>query len=124
MTGDWSNAAFFLAAKALGSDISINGLSENSLQGDRAAAGILQRLETDCTIDATDIPDLVPILAVTAGAKYGATFTGIRRLRLKESDRIATVAAMLKSFGAEPRAVLEQLTVKLVYIIAKGESVD
>lgn len=100
--GDWSNGAFFLAANALGSHIKVENLSETSAQGDRASAQWLQLLpKTHCTIDATDIPDLVPILAVVAGASHGAVFTGIRRLRLKETDRVATVCAMLKALGAE-----------------------
>jgi len=110
--GDWSNAAFFLAANALGNDVVTQGLAENSLQGDRAAAKILKALASPCTIDATDIPDLVPILAVVAGAKQGATFTGIRRLRLKESDRVATVAGMLTHLGAAVSYTEDTLTVQ------------
>lgn len=99
--GDWSNGAFFLAAKALGSNLEILGLSANSAQGDRAVADILEHLDTRITVDAADIPDLVPILAVTGAAKNGISFTNIARLRLKESDRVASVAAMLKQLGAE-----------------------
>ncbi len=109
--GDWSNAAFFLAAKALGNKVSVEGLSEDSLQGDRAIAAILQDLDTNITVNAKDIPDLVPILAVVAGAKQGATFTGISRLRLKESDRVATVSAMLEALGAKISATEDTLTV-------------
>ena len=97
--GDWSNAAFFLAAKKLGSNVTVTGLSECSAQGDRACANILAELDSDITIDAADIPDLVPILAVTAGALSGATFKNIARLRLKESDRVSTVAEMLQQLG-------------------------
>lgn len=109
--GDWSNAAFFLAAKALGNNVVVEGLSEDSLQGDRAIADVLNQLQENCTINAQDIPDLVPILAVVSGAKYGATFTGVSRLRLKESDRVATVAAMLQNFGLEISATDNTLTV-------------
>ena len=99
--GDWSNGAFFLAAKALGCDITVTNLSDTSAQGDRTIAQLLPQLETGCpTISAAHIPDLVPILAVVAGARHGALFTDIRRLRLKETDRVATVSAMLKSLGA------------------------
>ena len=62
-------------------------------------------------IDASDIPDLVPILAVTAGALSGATFKNIARLRLKESDRVATVAAMLKNLGATTQITENEMTV-------------
>lgn len=109
--GDWSNAAFFLAAKALGNPVEVSGLSEDSLQGDRAAATLLDALREHCCIDATDIPDLVPILAVVAGANHGAVFTGIRRLRLKESDRVATVTAMLTALGGKAEAEENTLTV-------------
>lgn len=97
--GDWSNGAFFLAAKQLGSKLHVTGLDPDSHQGDRACAEILDRMSADITVDAADIPDLVPILAVTAGALYGATFTNIARLRLKESDRVATVAEMIHRLG-------------------------
>ena len=99
--GDWSNGAFFLAAIALGSEITVKNLREDSCQGDRAITSILPLLEHGCpTVSAKDIPDLVPILAVVAGAKHGALFTDIRRLRLKETDRVATVCAMLSALGA------------------------
>lgn len=99
--GDWSNAAFFLAAKALGNTVEVCGLTEDSPQGDRAAYEILNNIRNMDTIDAADIPDLVPILAVTAGLIKKMTFTNIARLRLKESDRVASVADMLHRLGAQ-----------------------
>lgn len=102
---DWSNTAFFLAANALGSHLDIQGLNPNSAQGDRAAAWLLPELTRKAlTIDASDIPDLVPILSVTAACFQGATFTSIRRLRLKESDRVASVIAMLEALGGHAEA--------------------
>lgn len=109
--GDWSNGAFFLAANALGSDISISNLAADSLQGDRFVVAALERLESNVMIDAMNIPDLVPILAVVAGAKNGATFINIQRLRLKESDRVATVVAMLNALGAKTKVTHDTLTV-------------
>lgn len=109
--GDWSNGAFFLAAKALGSSVEVENLSPDSPQGDRAAAELLPGLEENITIDASDIPDLVPILAVTAAAKQGATFTNIGRLRLKESDRVESVIAMLRSLGGRAEADETTMTV-------------
>lgn len=97
--GDWSNSAFFLAANELGSELCVQGLNINSPQGDRAAAHLLPSLSNYCSINASDIPDLVPILAVTSGCKMGAMFTNIGRLRLKESDRVATVVSMLQNLG-------------------------
>lgn len=109
--GDWSNGAFFLAANALGSDIIIKGLDANSAQGDRVVADILHNLEEIQEISAADIPDLVPILSVVAAAKNGAVFTHIRRLRLKESDRVATVMAMLNALSIRAEATENTLTV-------------
>ena len=109
--GDWSNAAFFLAASALGSSVAVQNLNENSAQGDRAVRQLLPRLEGNTTICAADIPDLIPILAVVAACKQGAVFTDIRRLRLKESDRVASVIAMLKALGGNAEADENTLTV-------------
>ncbi len=109
--GDWSNGAFFLAANALGSKLDILGLDPSSAQGDRAAAGILDKMSSFITIDAADIPDLVPILAITAGAKCGAVFENIQRLRLKESDRVDSVAQMLEKLGAKVTVEQNKLTV-------------
>lgn len=110
--GDWSNGAFFLVASALGSELTIRGLDVASCQGDRAVLDILPRLQNETpTISAADIPDLVPILAVYAAANHGAVFTDIRRLRLKESDRVATVIAMIENLGGKAQATEETLTV-------------
>ena len=109
--GDWSNGAFFLAANAMGNPVTVENLSSDSPQGDRAVADWLPRLEDHCVIPAGDIPDLVPILAVVAGAKQGAVFTNIQRLRLKESDRVASVIAMLTALGGKAEATEDTLTV-------------
>ena len=110
--GDWSNGAFFLAAAELGSGLSILGLDPDSTQGDRAVLDILPRLKGGCpTVSAADIPDLVPILSVTAACQHGAVFTDIQRLRLKESDRVASVIAMLEALGGKAEATDNTLTV-------------
>lgn len=110
--GDWSNAAFFLAADALGNDLKITNLNYDSCQGDRAVVDILSRLlKETCTVNAADIPDLIPILSVVAAANHGARFTQIKRLRLKESDRIAAIAAMLHNLGCTAEASEDTLTV-------------
>ena len=110
--GDWSNGAFWLAANALGCKLTVHGLSTDSLQGDRAVISILQQLGTGTpVIPAADIPDLVPILAVCAAAKEGCVFTDIRRLRLKESDRVASVVSMLESLGGKAEADENTLTI-------------
>ena len=109
--GDWSNGAFLLAANALGSSLNIRGLDPKSPQGDRAAAPLLKQLEENTVIDASDIPDLVPILSIVAGAKKGATFTNIQRLRIKESDRVASTIAMVEALGGRAKATEDTLTV-------------
>lgn len=109
--GDWSNGAFFLAAKALGNNVEITNLSHDSPQGDRAAAGLLEKLNETPVISAADIPDLVPVLAVAFGACNGAVFTDVARLRLKESDRVASVCNMLNRLGAKATATDNTLTV-------------
>lgn len=120
--GDWSNGAFFLAANAMGSEVELSGLLPDSPQGDRAVAEILPKLERHCTVDCTHIPDLVPILAVTAAAKQGALFTGVRRLRLKESDRLQTVAALLSNLGG--KAVIGEDTLEVMGTGLIGGTVD
>ena len=109
--GDWSNGAFLLAVNALGSSLNIQGLDPQSPQGDRAAASLLQRLEENIVIDASDIPDLVPILSIVAGAKKGAIFKNIQRLRIKESDRVASTIAMVEALGGRAWATEDTLNV-------------
>lgn len=109
--GDWSNAAFFLAAKALGNAVEVTNLNPYSKQGDRVIEYLLTNHESINTICARDIPDLVPILAVTFGAKNGVVFTDIARLRLKESDRVASICDMLNNLGAYATATENTLTV-------------
>lgn len=110
--GDWSNGAFFIAAQALGSELSIFGLDPDSPQGDRAVLDMIPQLvDTSPTISAADIPDLVPILAVFAAANKGAVFTDIQRLRLKESDRVTSTIAMIENLGGKAEATENTLTV-------------
>ncbi len=108
---DWSSAAFFLGANALGSQITVNGLCPDSLQADREILSALEALEENATISARDIPDLIPILAVVAACKQGATFTQIGRLRLKESDRVEAIVQMLRSLGANAAVTDDTLQV-------------
>ena len=119
--GDWSNAAFFLAAKALGSSVEVTNLSPDSPQGDRAVFDLLPALENSPVISAADIPDLVPILAVTAACKNGAVFTDIRRLRLKESDRISAMQEELKKMGARIEVDGDTVTITGVALHAPAE---
>ncbi len=100
--GDWSNAAFWFGANALGSRITVTGLDDHSLQGDRAVLSLLRSLGHGREVDVSQTPDLFPILAVAATAADGKTqFVGGARLRLKESDRCLTVARMLTALGGD-----------------------
>jgi 3-phosphoshikimate 1-carboxyvinyltransferase len=120
--GDWSNAAFWLSAGATGSgSVTCTGLNLKSKQGDRAILDILTKfgarieiIESDSRvtvsggklrgieIDARDIPDLVPILAVVGARAEGTTvIRNAGRLRTKESDRLAAVNAVLRALGAD-----------------------
>lgn len=110
--GDWSNAAFWLAAQALGSPLDVTGLDSNSPQGDRVVTQWLPRfVQGPVTLSAAHIPDLVPILAVVAAANQGATFTGIARLRFKESDRVASTIAMIQALGGKAEASRDTLRI-------------
>ena len=96
--GDWSGAAFWLAANQLGSSVECTGLNDRSAQGDRTITDMLGRLGGE--IDVSDTPYLVPALAVAAAAHPGTTrITGAARLRIKESDRLRAVADLLRALG-------------------------
>ena len=110
--GDWSNGAFWVAAQMLGSALSIHGLKTDSIQGDRAVVDICRDLLAGTpTVDASDIPDLIPILSIVAGSSKGAVFTNIQRLRIKESDRVASTIAMIEALGGKAESTEDTLTI-------------
>ena len=99
--GDWSNAAFLIALSRLVGTISVSGLNENSVQGDRFCTAAFDALDGEnAEIDLKDCPDLAPILFAYAAYKNGGKFINTRRLRVKESDRANVMAEELKKFGA------------------------
>ena len=99
--GDWSNAAFLIAFSRLLGTISVSGLNENSVQGDRFSSVAFDALDGEnAEIDLKDCPDLAPILFAYAAYKNGGKFINTRRLRVKESDRANVMAEELKKFGA------------------------
>ena len=102
--GDFSNAAFFGILDAIRPEnqVQIDGLppAADSLQADRVYPTLLARLDTPAPcIDLTDCPDLGPILFAAAAAKHGGRFVGTKRLKIKESDRGAAMAAELCKCG-------------------------
>lgn len=117
--GDWSQAAFFLVAGALGGTVTVKGLDFHSTQGDKAIVDVLKQFGAEITfgeeyvtcskgalngtdVDASDIPDLVPIIAVLAAYANGRTvISGAERLRYKESDRIESVVSNLRLLGVD-----------------------
>ena len=106
--GDWSAAAFWHAANAMGADVTVEGVSSHSVQGDRAVLDWLGRPE----IDARDVPDLVPALAAAAAVQPRRTvITGAARLRLKESDRLQAVADMLNALGGAAEVMPDGLVI-------------
>jgi 3-phosphoshikimate 1-carboxyvinyltransferase len=137
---DWSQAAFFLCAGALGLRVSVDGLSPGSLQGDRRIVGVLKRAGADVdaeirmfpraeqgvfralapqsglravTVDAADIPDLVPPIAALACYLDGESrIENAGRLRLKESDRLEALAVELNNLGADIRIEGDALIIR------------
>jgi len=123
--GDWSNSAFWLAAGAIGSEpVCCTGLAAESVQGDRQIADILRQFGAEVeisgdpiktasvtvsparlqgtTVDASQIPDLVPVIALTAAVAEGVTrIEGAGRLRFKESDRLNSIRTVLAGLGAD-----------------------
>lgn len=116
--GDYSQAAFWLAAGILGDTVTCDGLSCQSRQGDKVILSLIRRmgghidLEPDVTahsstlkglvIDVEDCPDLVPILTVLAALSHGTThITNAARVRLKECDRLHAMAEELNKLGGQ-----------------------
>jgi 3-phosphoshikimate 1-carboxyvinyltransferase len=128
--GDWSNAAFWLAAGALSHEgVTVQGLNLASTQGDRvvlaalasfgarvARKGSAARVTLDAphaaSMDVSNFPDLVPPLAAVAAVCPGTSeLRNAGRLRLKESDRLETVCAALRALGIEARTRGDDLLV-------------
>ena len=125
--GDWSQAAFWYAARALGSDVTVGGLSESSAQGDRVIAQQYQQLTApgDVELDVAQCPDLVPALGAMAAVRRGTTrIVNAARLRIKESDRLAAVTQVLNAMGAQVTELHDGLVITGRDSLAGGVSVD
>ena len=127
--GDYSQVAFWLVAGTLGSPICCTGLNPYSLQGDKVILELIQqmggklKIEADSIhaltaitksieIDASQCPDLVPILAVLASVSEGTTrIIRAGRLRIKECDRLKAVTQELNKLGANIEEHEDSLTI-------------
>lgn len=127
--GDYSQAAFFLVAGALGSNIKCEGLNINSLQGDRAILDIIRNMDgkveindkfvqaygtktRGTIIDGSQFPDIVPILAVLASLSCGTTkIINSKRLRIKECDRLKAICTELNKLGADIKEMEDGLII-------------
>lgn len=110
--GDWTNAAYLEALGCESGDVRVTGLEHSSVQGDRIYPALFDALCKDApVIDLANCPDLGPVLFALAAFWHGGVFTGIRRLRMKESDRIAAMAEELTRFGARLKIGTDTVTV-------------
>ena len=124
---DWSQAGFWYAAIALGSELTVEGMNAFSAQGDKVIDFQFQKLTQpgDVTIDVSDCPDLVPPLAVMAAVRRGTTrLVNAARLRIKESDRLASVTATLNALGAVVEEHPDRLTIHGKERLTGGVEVD
>ena len=126
---DFSQAAFYLTADLLGSDITLTNLNTSSSQGDRAILEILEKMggkiiETEegikvvcdeikaAEIDASQCPDLMPVVSVAcAMAKGTSHIINAGRLRIKECDRLSASVELLKQTGIEAVEEAESMSI-------------
>ncbi len=111
--GDWSNSAFWFGASAIGNNVLVTGLRENSLQGDKKIVDIANNLQNISELDVSEIPDLVPIISVMFALSNGKrTIMNAGRLRLKESDRIKSVCNMINSLGGNAKEFEDSIEIE------------
>ena len=124
---DWSQAAFWYAAAALGSEVEVRGMNGDSAQGDRVIEAQFEQLTKpgDVELDVSQCPDLVPALAAMAAVRRGTTrITNAARLRMKESDRLAAVTQVLNALGADVTEQADGLVIVGRDSLAGGVEVD
>lgn len=123
--GDYSNAAFLDAFNILGAELKVEGLAENTLQGDRVYKRYFSLLkEGTPTLDVSQCPDLAPILMTVAAALGGATLTGTRRLKIKESDRGEVMKQELCKFGAVIETDEDEIRIKKTALKAPADRLN
>ena len=125
---DYSQAAFWYAARGLGSQVELQGLNPFSVQGDRCIVEDSASLcgPGEVELDVSQCPDLVPPLAVQAALRPGQTtrIVGAARLRMKESDRLSAVTQVLNALGSRVEEHPDSLTILGVDTLAGGVAVD
>lgn len=114
---DWSNSAFWLTSNFIGNSVTVDNLNLSSLQGDKEILCILEKLKTnsEVKIDLRDIPDLLPALAVAAAYRSTCSisrFVNIKRLRIKESDRVNSTKEMILSLGGNIAVTDDEILIK------------
>ncbi len=121
--GDYSQAAVFLCAKALGHPIEVTGLNPLSRQGDRAILDIIQNKPN--VIDASQCPDIIPMAALYLCLQDGAfSIENGARLRLKECDRLAATVTLLSALGASIQLEGDTMKIQGVPSLKGGITVD
>ena len=125
---DWSQAAFWYAAQALGNPVTVEGMAPDSVQGDRVITDLALQLSGPGAVelDISGCPDLAPPLAAMAALRAGKTtrLTNAARLRMKESDRLASVTAALSVLGADVKEGPDFLEIQGKEQLAGGVKVD
>lgn len=110
--GDYSNAAFLDGFNLLGGDVTVTGLDEGSLQGDKIYKNMYDGLKNgEKQFDLSQCPDLAPVMFALSAIYGGAHFTGTKRLKIKESDRAAAMATELAKFGIKVNVGENDVTV-------------
>ncbi|SDQ28321.1 3-phosphoshikimate 1-carboxyvinyltransferase [Carnobacterium viridans] len=127
--GDYSQAAFWLSANALGNELLVNGLDSDSLQGDQAIVSILETVnggsnDSERIIDGAQVPDIIPVVALVAALSKGKTkIINLERLRIKESDRLVATQKELTALGAQIEIVGDSLLIEGVSELSGGQEV-
>lgn len=123
--GDWSNSAFLEAYNIIGGNVTLKGMNEESYQGDKVYRKFFRELKDGTpTLDITDCPDLGPVLISCAVLCNGATLTGTKRLKIKESDRGIAMQTELSKFGVDIIVNEDEIIIPKTKIKAPNENLN
>ena len=127
---DWSQAGFWFAAGALENSVEVEGMKIPSLQGDWRYLEMQEQIYAgtgpEVAVDVSQNPDLVPPLAAAAALAAGKTtrLMNAARLRIKESDRLRSVTAVLNALGVDVTEGEDFLLIRGKDILLGGVTVD